>query len=100
VNNDLYNVVLPDGTNEELSMYALLIESKIEVDGNNKKSLLAKGRNTTGNDTIFVVNSLDEAKVSPTGILIDNLPYVLMIGIPVAVFIALFALKRRRNVVE
>jgi hypothetical protein len=56
---------------------------------------------TTGSDTtVFVVNVLDDNKVSVTGILIDNLPYVLMIGIPVAVFIALFALKRRRSAVE
>ena len=56
---------------------------------------------TTGSDTtVFVVNALDDNKVSPTGILIDNLPYILMIGIPVIVFIALFVLRRRRNAAE
>jgi hypothetical protein len=76
-------------------MYALLIESKIEVDGTNKKSLLATGRNTTGNDTIFVVNSMDEAKVSTTGIFVDNLPYILMIGMPLVVFAGMFVARRR-----
>lgn len=100
VDNDPYDSVeLPDGTTKDLSIYALLIESSIESSATGK-SLNATGRNTTGNDTVFVVNSLDEAKVSPTGILIDNLPYILMIGIPVIVFIALFVLRRRRNAFE
>ena len=73
-----------DGSISELPAFALFVEG-----------------NTTGSDTtVFVVNSLDENKVSPTGILIDNLPYILMIGIPVIVFIALFVLRRRRNAFE
>ena len=92
VDNDLYNVVLPDGTSKELSIYALLIESS--KDGN---KVTATGRNTTGNDTIFVVNSLDENKVSATGIFVDNLPYVLMIGVPLVVFAGMFVAKRRGN---
>ena len=47
--------------------------------------------------TIFVVNSIDEAKVSPTGIFIDNLPYILMIGVPLVVFAGMFVAKRRGN---
>lgn len=53
---------------------------------------------TTGSDTtVFVVNAMDDNKVTPTGILIDNLPYILMVGIPVAVFAGMFVMKRRRN---
>jgi hypothetical protein len=89
------DLALPDGTSKSLSIYALFIQSSKE-----NTQVTTTGRYTTGNDTIFVVNTLDKNKVSPTGILIDNLPYLLMIGIPVAVFIALFALKRRRNAVE
>ena len=52
----------------------------------------------TGNDTtIFVVNNLDDNKVSPTGIFIDNLPYILMIGVPLVVFAGMFIAKRRGN---
>ena len=47
--------------------------------------------------TVFVVNVLDENKVSVTGVLIDNLPYILMVGIPVAVFTAMFVAKLREN---
>jgi hypothetical protein len=53
---------------------------------------------TTGSDTtVFVVNELDENKVTPTGIFIDNLPYILMVGIPIAVFAVLFANRLRKN---
>jgi hypothetical protein len=52
----------------------------------------------TGNDTsTFVVNNLDDNKVSPTGIFIDNLPYILMIGVPLVVFAGMFVAKRRGN---
>jgi hypothetical protein len=54
--------------------------------------------NTTGNaTTIFVVNDLDTNKVSNTGILVDNLPYILMIGVPLVVFAGMFVAKRRGN---
>ena len=75
------NKVLPDGTTKEIKAFALLIEN----------------RSTTGNDTIFVVNSLDENKVSPTGIFFDNLPYILMIGVPLVVFAGMFVARRRGN---
>jgi hypothetical protein len=52
----------------------------------------------SGNDTtIFVVNSLDNNKVSPTGIFFDNLPYILMIGVPLVVFAGMFVARRRGN---
>jgi hypothetical protein len=63
-------------------------------------ALKIDGSATGSATTVFVVNTIDESKVSITGILIDNLPYILMIGIPVAVFIALFVLRRRRNAAE
>lgn len=53
---------------------------------------------TTGSDTtVFVVNTMDDNKVTPTGIFIDNLPYILMVGIPVAVFAGMFVMKCRGN---
>jgi hypothetical protein len=64
-----------------------------------KGCLLVQGDSAGSATTVFVVNTL-ESKVTPTGILIDNLPYILMIGVPVAVFIALFALRRRRVAAE
>jgi len=78
---------------------------KVNYNGNSEYELPAFALfvtgSTTGSDTtVFVVNAMDENKVSPTGILIDNLPYILMIGIPVIVFIALFVLRRRRNASE
>ena len=76
--------VLPDGTSRDLSAYSLLMNGSTGANGT----------------SIFVVNNIDENKVSTTGILINNLPYILMIGIPVIVFIALFVSKRRRNAVE
>lgn len=94
VNNDPQEgVELPDGTSKDLSIYALLIQSS--KGANNK--VTATGRNTTGNDTIFIVNNLDEAKVSATGIFVDNLPYILMIGVPLVVFAGMFVAKRRGN---
>jgi hypothetical protein len=75
------NATLPDGTTKDINAFALRIE----------------GRNTTGNDTIFIVNNLDEAKVSATGIFVDNLPYILMIGVPLVVFAGMFVAKRRGN---
>lgn len=59
---------------------------------------LSMAREATGSaTTAFVVNTLDDSFASPTGILINNLPYILMIGIPVAVFAVMFVSKRRRN---
>jgi hypothetical protein len=59
--------------------------------------LLVEGSATGGATTVYVVNKLDENKVSPTGIFINNLPYILMVGIPVAVFATMFVIKRRGN---
>jgi hypothetical protein len=59
--------------------------------------LLLDGEATGGATTVFVVNTLDENKVSPTGIFIDNLPYILMVGVPLVVFAGLFVARRRGN---
>ena len=80
-NSPINGYTLPDGTTKEINAFALLIEN----------------RNTTGNDTIFVVNKLDEQKVSATGIFFDNLPYILMIGVPLVVFAGMFVARRRGN---
>lgn len=47
--------------------------------------------------TVFVVNNLEDSNASPTGIFIDNLPYILMVAVPVAVFAVMFVNKRRGN---
>ena len=60
-------------------------------------SLFVKGSATGGATTVFVVNAIDESNVIPTGIFIDNLPYILMVGIPVAVFAVMFVIKHREN---
>ena len=60
-------------------------------------SLFVKGSATGGATTVFVVNAIDESNVNPTGIFIDNLPYILMVGIPVAVFAVMFVIKHREN---
>jgi hypothetical protein len=86
------SVALPDGTRKDLSIYALFIASSKEGG-----RATTTGRNTTGNDTIFVVDKLDEAKVSATGIFVDNLPYILMIGVPLVVFAGMFVARRRGN---
>ena len=59
--------------------------------------LFMQGSATGSATTIFVVNNLDEAKVSATGIFVDNLPYILMIGVPLVVFAGMFVAKRRGN---
>jgi hypothetical protein len=61
-------------------------------------ALLVQGTATGSATTVFVVNTIDEDKVSLTGIFIDNLPYILMVGIPIAVFAVLFANRLRNNV--
>lgn len=60
-------------------------------------ALVVKGDATGSATTVFVVNKIDEGKVTATGILINNLPYILMIGIPVAVFAVMFVNKRRAH---
>lgn len=47
--------------------------------------------------TVIVLNTYDDASTNPTGIIINNLPYVLLIGIPVAVFAVMFVSRRRNN---
>ena len=58
-------------------------------------SLLVQGEATGSATTVFVVNTIDENKVSPTGIFIDNLPYILMVGVPLVVFAGMFVARRR-----
>jgi hypothetical protein len=50
-----------------------------------------------GNDGgyVYIENTFDDNSVTPTGIIINNLPYVLMVGIPVAAFAVMFVNKRR-----
>lgn len=60
-------------------------------------SLFVKGSATGSATTVFVVNVIDEDTVNPTGILISNLPYILMVGVPLAVFAVMFVSRRRRN---
>ena len=62
-----------------------------------KGSLVVQGDATGSATTVFVVNKIDENKVIPTGILIDNLPYILMVGVPLIVFAGMFVMKRRGN---
>lgn len=50
-----------------------------------------------GGTYVYVVNTLDDSFASPTGILINNLPYILMVAVPVGAFAAMFVAKRRRN---
>jgi hypothetical protein len=56
-----------------------------------------QGSATGSATTIFVVNKLDTNKVTPTGIFVDNLPYILMIGVPPVVFAGMFVARRRGN---
>ena len=60
-------------------------------------ALLVEGTSTGSATTVFVVNKIDETDVNPTGIFINNLPYILMVGIPVVVFATMFVIKRRGN---
>lgn len=58
-------------------------------------TLTVEGGATGSATTVFVVNTLEDEKVSPTGILIDNLPYILMVVVPLGVFAAMFVSRRR-----
>jgi hypothetical protein len=60
-------------------------------------ALLVIGDATGNETTIFVVNDLDDNKVSPTGRFVDNLPNILMIGVPLVVFAGMFVARRRGN---
>lgn len=46
---------------------------------------------------VYVVNTFDDDSISFTGIFIDNLPYIVMIAAPLAVFAVMFARRRRAN---
>ena len=59
--------------------------------------LLATGTVSGSATTYFVVNKIDEDKVIPTGIFINNLPYILMVGVPLVVFAGMFVAKRRES---
>lgn len=60
---------------------------------------VASGANTavTPDGAALVVTNTYRA-VTPTGILMDNLPYLLMLGMPVAAFAAWFVNRRRKMV--
>ena len=62
------------------------------------KGLALSASGEIGNDGgyVYLVNAFDDSTVTPTGILINNLPYVLMVGIPVAVGAVMFVNKRRQ----
>ncbi|MDO4403517.1 MAG: FctA domain-containing protein [Atopobiaceae bacterium] len=45
----------------------------------------------------YVVNEFDDDSISLTGIFINNLPYILMIGVPLVVFAVMFARRRRAS---
>jgi hypothetical protein len=60
-------------------------------------SLVVKGVATGSATTVFVVNTIDENKATPTGIFVDNLPYILMVGAPLIIFAGMFVAKRRES---
>jgi hypothetical protein len=60
-------------------------------------SLVVKGDATGSATTVFVVNTIDESKATPTGIFVDNLPYILMVGAPLIIFAGMFVAKRRES---
>ena len=74
--------------------YRHITERKPELDAG---TLLVNGVATGSATTVFVVNEIADDKVAPTGIFIDNLPYILMVGIPTAVFGVMFANRLRKN---
>lgn len=65
--------------------------------GTEGEKLEIEGAVSKDGNIIYVVNTLDDSHASPTGIFINNLPYILMVGIPVAVFATMFVLKRRAS---
>jgi hypothetical protein len=60
-------------------------------------ALFVKGSATGSATTVFVVNKIDESMVTPTGIFVDNLPYILMVGAPLIIFAGMFVAKRRES---
>jgi hypothetical protein len=60
-------------------------------------SLIVQGDATGSATTVFVVNTIDENKATPTGIFVDNLPYILMVGAPLIIFAGMFVAKRRES---
>lgn len=70
--------------------------SRIEPDVNSKYEF----ESSVAEDgaLVTVTNNLLDEKVSPTGILIDNLPYIIMVGVPLVVFALLFVSRRRNSV--
>lgn len=65
--------------------------------GQANSPLVVTGETTGSATTIFVVNRLEDSSASLTGVFIDNLPYILMVCIPVGVFAVLFVRKHRMN---
>ena len=80
-----------DGTNANFSAGK---GTNLSVDGTASDAVV---QTVVSNDGayVYIVNVFDDNSVTPTGIIINNLPYVLMIGIPVAVFVGMFVSKRR-----
>ena len=82
-------------TGDEL---AQLVQAGTTTSTDNGYTFAITGHNVSNNGTVVtVVNTLDDSNASATGIIINNLPYILMVGIPVAVFTAMFVAKLREN---
>lgn len=65
--------------------------------GNKNEGVSITSKAGTDGTHVFVVNKFDDSAVSLTGIFINNLPYILMIGVPLVVFAVMFARRRRAS---
>lgn len=61
------------------------------------KQLTISDTVATDGSTIYVLNLFEDSNANPTGIIINNLPYILMVAIPVGVFAVMFVNKRRQS---
>lgn len=52
---------------------------------------------STDSTYVYVMNTLADNKVTSTGIFMDNLPYVIMVGVPLAVLAVMFVRRRQAN---
>lgn len=90
-----------DPRTADVDELAQLVQAGTTTSTDNVYTFAITGFNVSNNGTVVtVVNTLDDSNASATGIIINNLPYIIMVGVPVAVIAAVLVLKRRGNAAE
>ena len=91
-------VIDPRTATVDESTQAQVVQAGNITSTDNVSTFAITGYNVSNNGTVVtVVNTLDDSNANATGIIINNLPYILMVGVPLVVFAGMFVAKRRES---